>query len=192
MLPVFPAQPPAIKQPCEYGLTLAAVLSVCPILCRAALDLRLGFNEKEALEWSAVLRSATGSNASMSLQQLSGGQWRRASIAVTLAYMKLVLARQRIQTNLLVIDELVQHLDSEGRVRVGELLNSLRDDGELTSFETALIIMQSDDAEEISEIFDTIDLVVRRDGFSSVELGYTGSLAGASKSSLRGGSALYS
>lgn len=66
----------------------------------------------------ASARAADGGYRDRSLSQLSGGQWRRASLALELAFAELARQRSRFSCNLLVLDEVLSQLDSYGRARV--------------------------------------------------------------------------
>lgn len=66
----------------------------------------------------ASARAADGSFRDRSLSQLSGGQWRRCSLALELAFAELTRQRSRFSCNVLVLDEVLSQLDSHGRARV--------------------------------------------------------------------------
>ena len=66
----------------------------------------------------ASTRAADGGFRDRSLSQLSGGQWRRASLALELAFVELARQRGRLSCNLLVLVEVLSQLDSYGRARV--------------------------------------------------------------------------
>lgn len=68
----------------------------------------------------ASTRAADGGFRDRSLSQLSGGQWRRASLALELAFVELARQRGRFSCNLLVLDEVLSQLDSYGRARVSK------------------------------------------------------------------------
>ena len=105
------------------------------------------------------------------------GQWRRCSLALSLGFSDLVARRGRLCSSLLVLDEPLTHLDSNGRDNVGRLLrkiihssNSPRSTGPVGGLllSTIIIILQDLVAEELSESFDCIDQVVRSKGHSTV------------------------
>jgi len=56
----------------------------------------------------------------------SGGQWKKIAIATDLALMDLVATREGGHTDLLMMDEVLDGLDAEGRQRVLVLLRELR------------------------------------------------------------------
>jgi len=120
------------------------------------------------------------------LSTLSGGQWRRCSLALTLGFAELVARRGRLRPSLLVLDEPLTHLDATGRSYVGSLLRKMLrgrlsgshdEDGEemnkLGSSErlsTILVILQDLAAEELEEAFDCIDEVKKENGESLVHI----------------------
>lgn len=59
------------------------------------------------------------------LSQLSGGQWRRVSLALDLAFTELVRRRGILRSNLMVMDEVLTHLDASGREAVGSVLRAM-------------------------------------------------------------------
>ena len=70
----------------------------------------------------ASARASDGGFRDRSLSQLSGGQWRRASLALELAFADLARQRSRFSCNLLVLDEVLSQLDSSGRARVSHFI----------------------------------------------------------------------
>jgi DNA repair exonuclease SbcCD ATPase subunit len=117
------------------------------------------------------------------LASLSGGQWRRCSLALTLAFSELVASRTNFQPSVIVLDEPLTHLDQTGRASVGRVLRSLlrrtseqlnpTDSGRVLSsmkVSTILLILQDLAAVELEESFDCIDDVVKENGFSTVLL----------------------
>lgn len=115
-----------------------------------------------------------------SLSSLSGGQWRRCSLSLSLGFVDLASHRGTMRSSLLVLDEPLTHLDSSGRDSVGKLLRKMlrrnNDHGTFSrqsgghALSTILVILQDIAAEEIEECFDYIDLVVKSDGESYVVL----------------------
>ncbi|CAN0579089.1 unnamed protein product, partial [Laminaria digitata] len=86
-------------------------------LSDGALLLRLSMDGDRVVK-RASTRAADGGFRDRSLSQLSGGQWRRASLALELAFVELARQRGRFSCNLLVLDEVLSQLDSYGRARV--------------------------------------------------------------------------
>lgn len=128
-----------------------------------------------------TIRTATGEYKERALSQLSGGQWRRVSLALDLAFVEIVRQRGYLRSNILVADEILTHLDAAGREAVGQLLKAMvgssgyREDIEAKlsgivsrayPYNTILIILQDLAATEMEESFDCVD-VVKRDGDTS-------------------------
>lgn len=61
------------------------------------------------------------------LSQLSGGQWRRVSMSLDLAFAEVVRRRGVLRSNLIVMDEVLTHLDALGREAVGTVLRTMVD-----------------------------------------------------------------
>eukprot|EP00981_Chlorochromonas_danica_P004005 scaffold760_cov178-Ochromonas_danica.AAC.7 len=59
------------------------------------------------------------------LSLLSGGQWRRVSLALDLAFTDMIRKKGFLRCNLLVMDEVLSHLDGQGREAVGSVLRAL-------------------------------------------------------------------
>jgi hypothetical protein len=70
-------------------------------------------------------RVGLGSLRERSLSQLSGGQWRRVSLALDLAFADYVRDRGILRSNVLVMDEILTHLDATGRHAVGTVLRRM-------------------------------------------------------------------
>ena len=60
-----------------------------------------------------------------SLSQLSGGQWQRVQLSLDLAFAECVRRRGLLRSNLIVMDEVLTHLDTSGREAVGGLLRCM-------------------------------------------------------------------
>lgn len=102
------------------------------------------------------------------LSALSGGQWRRTSLALQLAVGDYV--RQHcFQSSLVVFDEPLIHLDQTGRSDVGRVFRSLL--SEASGLSTLIVILQDLSADELEEYFDCIDEVVRSDGRTKIVSG---------------------
>lgn len=95
-----------------------------------------------------------------SLRQLSGGQRRRCSLAFALAFADLAHERAGFQSSLIVLDEILQSLDEDGRKRISKILPRLM--GEEYAARNTVIVVAQDEAPEISELaHGGIDVVVR-------------------------------
>lgn len=139
--------------------------------------LELSLDAGDKILRNAFVRGADGDFKHRPLSTLSGGQWRRCSLALSFAFAELVASRGRLRSSLLVLDEPLTHLDRSGRAKFGELvrkmLGSANDtDKKVSGFRisTALVILQDLSAEELEEAFDGIDTVVRKDGKSCLNL----------------------
>jgi len=85
----------------------------------------------------------------------SGGQRKKISIAVDLALMDIVAARERSAVDLLLMDEMLDGLDTTGRSRVMTLL------GELREKRSSIFVISHDSS--IAELFETT-MTVRKTG----------------------------
>lgn len=94
-------------------------------LSDGALQLRLSMDGDRVVK-RACARAADGGFRDRSLSQLSGGQWRRASLSLELAFVELARQRGRFSCNLLVLDEVLSQLDSCGRERVSMCMGLFR------------------------------------------------------------------
>ncbi len=146
--------------------------------------LRLGLSlDGEKIAKEVKVRGADGVFHDRSLAHLSGGQWRRASIAALMAFRELSRLRSRVDCNLMVLDEVLNHLDGAGRARVGKLLRAMvqggrtdLEDGEEeevsrhanTGIDTAIVILQDLAAFELEDVFDFVDEVVKEGDISRV------------------------
>lgn len=116
----------------------------------------------EKIEKVIFAQSHDGERVQRSLRQLSGGERRRAALALALAHADLASARGGVGCDLLVLDEVLQHLDGEGIARVAALLRSLPKG-------TVLLTSQADSA--TSHLFDVVDRVFKKNGASGVATG---------------------
>ena len=128
--------------------------------------LELGWDASDRLSRRAFVRSPSGSYQERPLASLSGGQWRRCSLAMELGFMDLV-AHRGFRCSLSVFDEPLTHLDRTGRSDVGRVLRSLLQRPDCAT-STIVLILQDLAAEELEEAFDCIDEVVKMGGSSHV------------------------
>lgn len=104
-----------------------------------------------------------------SLRQLSGGQRRRCSLAFALAFADLAHERAGFQSSLIVMDEILQSLDEDGRHRLSKILPRLL--GEGFAARDTLIVVAQDEAPEIACLaHGGIDIVTRDSDYSWVLL----------------------
>ena len=86
------------------------------ILAEGGIQLILqGEDDADKIVKSVVIRSADGTYKERALSQLSGGQWRRVSMALDFAFAEVIRRRGALRSNLIVMDEVLTHLDASGR-----------------------------------------------------------------------------
>jgi len=146
-------------------------------LSDGSLQLRLEVGTNDSIVKKSAVRDPDGTWRNRPLSSLSGGQWRRISLSLSLGFSHLASTRGKFRSSLLVLDEPLTHLDSAGRASVGKLLRKMissnsgldvpRDGGGI-GLSTILVILQDIAAEEIEECFDCIDEVVKLNGESVV------------------------
>ncbi|KAL4857804.1 hypothetical protein ACK3TF_002216 [Chlorella vulgaris] len=99
--------------------------------------------------------------------QLSGGERRRVALALALGFSELAAQRGRLRSNLIVLDEVMQHLDGEGCLRAAHLLKQL-------PYSSILVVAQAHSL--LTRAFDATDVVVKSGGHSRVEQGSSASV----------------
>jgi DNA repair exonuclease SbcCD ATPase subunit len=158
------------------------VVSVLQSLSQSYLDelsdgaqrLEFALDAGDRISRRAFVRGGEGEYKERPLASLSGGQWRRCSLSITLGFAELVARRGRLRPSLCVLDEPLTHLDRSGRSDVGRVLRRMlrrtaeRHESNGFTVSTILIILQDLAAEELEESFDCIDEVIKNKGFSSV------------------------
>lgn len=112
-----------------------------------------------------------------SVRQLSGGERRRVALALALGFTELAARRGRLRCDLLVLDEVMQHLDGEGCARLAALLRGL------DQFGTVLVVAQAQSF--MTRAFDGVDVIVRASGETSKQ--QSGSVIVMNGSSSAGG-----
>ncbi|XP_073389591.1 uncharacterized protein [Physcomitrium patens] len=115
----------------------------------------------EAIDKVAVVRLSNGSLENRSLRQLSGGERRRMALALALGYSQFASQRGGIQCNLLVLDEVLQHLDGEGQARVVAMLKGLPQS-------SVLVVSQAHSL--LAGTFDLVDWVIKQRDTATVEV----------------------
>ena len=93
------------------------------------------------------------------VRQLSGGERRRVALALALGFSELAAQRGRLRSSLLVMDEVAQHLDGQGTLRLFDLLKGL-------PYSSVLVVAQAHSLTE--QACDAVDVVVKRGGTSAV------------------------
>lgn len=148
-------------------------------LSDGTLRLILQMGQSDSIMKQSAVRNPDGSWHDRPLAALSGGQWRRCSLSLSLGFADLASKRGKLRPSLLVLDEPLTHLDSNGRASVGNLLRRMLSQDEdikvsrrggSFGLSTILVILQDIAAEEIEECFDRIDEVVKSGGESFVVL----------------------
>ncbi|CAI5936410.1 unnamed protein product [Closterium sp. NIES-65] len=118
----------------------------------------------ERIDKSVRVRLASGELVPRALRQLSGGERRRVALALALAFAELAAERSGVRYDLLVLDEVFQHLDDEGVAAVAEVLRSLPQ-------RTVVVVSQANSREALAE-FGVVDWVVKRNDVATVELAH--------------------
>ena len=145
------------------------------LLSDDTLRLELALESGDRISRTAYIRSPDGNWIERPLSSLSGGQWRRCSLALNMGFTDLVAQQKNIRSSLVVLDEPLTHLDATGRAQVGKILRSLLqksrgEDGTKSNLSTIVLILQDLAAEELEESFDSIDEVIKDNGSSQVVL----------------------
>ncbi|GBG88087.1 hypothetical protein CBR_g46458 [Chara braunii] len=117
-------------------------------------------NSVERIDKTAYVRQSDGTVLARPLRQLSGGERRRQILAMALGYADFASERTGVHSDLIVLDEVLQHLDMEGRDRVISLLRAM-DKG------TVLVVSQA--FSDVAEAFDMIDWVIKRRDTATIE-----------------------
>jgi DNA repair exonuclease SbcCD ATPase subunit len=115
-----------------------------------------GGGTRESLDFRFLVEGAAG-------VMPSGGQWRKFGLAIDLALMDLVVAREGARIDLLLLDEVLDGLDAEGRARVVTLLRALRET------RSSIFVVSHDPG--LQEHFENVVRVTKRGGASVVEEG---------------------
>eukprot|EP00980_Cylindrotheca_fusiformis_P009810 scaffold2157_cov111-Cylindrotheca_fusiformis.AAC.4 len=147
-------------------------------LSDGAQRLSLTLDSGDRISRVASVIGADGAFKDRPLSSLSGGQWRRCSLALTFAFAELVARRGKLRPSLCVLDEPLTHLDRTGRAKVGEVVRGMLRSPNSAEFRgfggfgisTVLIILQDLAAEELDEAFDCIDEVVKEKSESYVKV----------------------
>ena len=140
-------------------------------LSDGAQRLQLSLDTGDRISRRAFVRQEDGHYKERPLASLSGGQWRRCSLALTLGFADLVSRRGKLRTSLIVLDEPLTHLDRSGRSDVGRMLRRLvhrTNEGQSSFIVSTIILILQDLAAEELEVFDCTDEVVMSHGTSSV------------------------
>jgi DNA repair exonuclease SbcCD ATPase subunit/DNA repair exonuclease SbcCD nuclease subunit len=133
-------------------------------LSETSLELKLSLDDGDRIMRQASVGSSGEKKQERSMSSLSGGQWRRCSLALQFGFAELLSRRGSLSSELLILDEPLTHLDQSGRSAFGRVLRRLlRGDRS-----TILLILQDLAAEELEEAFDAVDEVFKSKGRSRV------------------------
>eukprot|EP00898_Chlorokybus_atmophyticus_P001658 jgi/Chlat1/2493/Chrsp175S02368 len=105
-----------------------------------------------------------GCLVSQTLQQLSGGELRQLAIVMALAYNKYIHERLGFSCNLIVLDQVMQHLDQEGCRRLHGLLVNIQ----LATEATIFVVAQAPPND--TGLYRSIIPVVNEDGKAGVQI----------------------
>jgi len=94
-------------------------------------------------------------------KQLSSGEKGRVDTAVLLSLQSLIFGRSTRGSNLVIMDELFEHLDITGIERVVNLLKE-------ESKDKSIFVISH--LNELSDHFDNVLMVCKKDGFSSIDV----------------------
>lgn len=155
-------------------------------MSNGSLRLELSLDAGDKITRRAFVLGSDGQFKERPLSTLSGGQWRRSSLALTFGFAELVARKGRLRCSMCVLDEPLTHLDRSGRDNFGALVRGMirrhqpeeaiegpsADQHRVSGFgmSTIIIILQDLAAEELEEAFDSIDTVVKENGASSVQV----------------------
>ena len=106
----------------------------------------MGENGVISREVLALEKSVWGKRT---LATLSGGQWRRVSLALTLAFRELCWNWGVCRSDMLVMDEPMTHLDRSGRRALARVLKGMVREGKVG---TVFLILQDLAGEEMEEV----------------------------------------
>ena len=112
------------------------------------------------------VRRADGSFAERSVAQLPGGEWRRIGLALSLAFADFARARLGLSCNVLVLDEVMQHMDADGQAAMARVLREL-------GAETTLVIAHGLASDALYGDFDAVDVVEKVGDASTVRVAST-------------------
>ena len=100
--------------------------SYLEVLAEGGIQLSLQSDlEADKIVKSVMIRASDGNYRERALSQLSGGQWRRVSMALDFAFAEIIRRKGTLRCNLIVMDEILTHLDASGREAVGSLLRAM-------------------------------------------------------------------
>jgi DNA repair exonuclease SbcCD ATPase subunit len=100
--------------------------SYLDILADGGIRLALqGDDDGDRIIKTVSIRGVDGRYTERGLSQLSGGQWRRVSMSLDFAFAEVIRRKGTLRSNLMVMDEVLTHLDATGREAVGTVLRAM-------------------------------------------------------------------
>ena len=148
-----------------YTLALAQIESSAALyaaeLSEGRLQLRLAFDDAlRSVRKRVCVRKADGSRVERSIGQLSGGEWRRVGLALSLAFADFSRQRLGLSCNVLVLDEVMQHMDIDGQAAMARVLKALNS-------ETTIVIAHGLASDALYGDFEAVDIVEKGLGDAS-------------------------
>jgi DNA repair exonuclease SbcCD ATPase subunit len=113
-----------------------------------------GGGAKDAIDFRLTIEGVEGVRP-------SGGQAKKLSLAVDLALMDLVATREGAQIDLVLLDEVLDGLDAEGKARVVVLLRHLRE------YRSSIFVVSHDP--QLLDHFEKVVTVVKKDGKATLQ-----------------------
>lgn len=137
-------------------------LQLSPVTVSAGKGTEVGRISKKVLKSRPSTPGQADTVVERSIRSLSGGERRRVALALAFGFADLVKMRGNLQCNILVLDEVMQHLDEEGCALAMDAImqmdrSSVLVVGQLASFATRHL--------------DACDTVVKQNGVSTIETG---------------------
>ena len=114
----------------------------------------------EKISRRVMIRRAEGDFVERKLTQLSGGQRRRVLIATSLAFAEFCASRTGMASDFVVFDEVFQHLDAAGRLKIDALVKQM-------GYGTIIVISHDSD---LASAFNRVDRVVMSGDTSTVTI----------------------
>ncbi|CAM6128294.1 unnamed protein product [Calypogeia fissa] len=130
------------------------------LLLRPTKELKRTKASVETIDRVALVQLSNGVIEQRSLRQLSGGERRRQALALALGFAEFASLKSGLHCDLLVLDEVLQHLDGEGKARVVEVLKGLQQG-------TILLVSQTHG--DVADAFDLVDVVVKQNDTARIE-----------------------
>ena len=131
------------------------------------MQLQLAFDDQlRSIRKRVKVRRADGGLAERSISQLSGGEWRRIGLALSLAFADFSAQRLGLSCNVLVLDEVMQQMDVDGQAAMARVLRGLR-------VETTIVIAHGLASDALYGDFEAVDTVEKVGDASFVRVGHS-------------------